>query len=589
MPKKTWRVRLGVKASLWISLCTVLIIAGQALLSIPQERLALMEQMDAQGESIAFSFSKAIIPPLLHDDPEELKTMVESLMERNEEVNVAFIRVLEDEEEPPLVEKAISSMAKNSKTYRANIEVGSEDESYALGILEVGIYMIPTQKLMDARLRNAVMELLFILVILVTTIMFLIAQKVSKPLRKLESKALALGEGDLKTPIEIPTGDELGHLAETLDQMRRGLLERDNIIQENVQRLQAVNVAKSNFIATMSHELRTPLNQVIAMLEVLQKENTPEAKQERLLKSATKGSVLLLGILNDILDYSKMEQGRLNLKVTDFNLADKLKRIQEIFLPQAESKGLDLRLEMSPRLPARLIGDPMRLDQILWNLVGNAIKFTDKGAISMKVEKKDSGEGTVELLFSVSDTGIGIPPDKTNSVFESFTQVDSSLSRKHQGTGLGLPIVKGLVKMMKGSIWVNSKLGEGSTFFVLLPLEVKGTETIAPDQLIQKEVDPKEPEKKWILSAEELAELTPLLRSFDEGLAEGSVDETDPRLERISQFLEKTAAEKVINRLEHELSNFMFEAAQKILREIAENLSISMGENDIGGRDEDTT
>jgi signal transduction histidine kinase/CheY-like chemotaxis protein len=226
--------------------------------------------------------------------------------------------------------------------------------------------------------------------------------------------------------------------------------------------------AKSDFLNTMSHEIRTPLNAVIGMADVLASTPlTPE--QRKCVEVSQRNGVALLTLVNDILDQAKVESGRVELESTDFDLREVIDRAMEVVEGRATAKGLALRKSLDPRVPVYLIGDPNRLRQIIINLLGNSIKFTETGHLEVRVEPDALGY----LRFAIADTGIGIPPEKLNSVFESFTQADSSTTRKYGGTGLGLTISKQLVELMHGRIWVESTVGVGSTFFFTAKLGVQ--------------------------------------------------------------------------------------------------------------------
>jgi signal transduction histidine kinase/DNA-binding response OmpR family regulator len=305
----------------------------------------------------------------------------------------------------------------------------------------------------------------------------------------------------------VPQGnDEVGKLVTSFNQMLEVIQQRDAALQSANDELETrvlkrteemrrardaaeeASRVKSEFLANMSHEIRTPLNGIMGMTDLtLGTEITTE--QREYLDTVKQSADSLLVVINDILDFSKIEAGKVNLELVDFNLRDCLESTLKILAFRADEKGLELTCEIAPEVPEVVRGDSSRLRQIVTNLVGNAIKFTNEGEVAMKVEAKSQGGDNCTLQFTVSDTGIGIPLEKQALIFDPFSQADTSTTRKYGGTGLGLTISARLVELMGGKMRLESELGRGTHFFFSVPMKTSempiAVGTISPPEILR--------------------------------------------------------------------------------------------------------
>ena len=326
----------------------------------------------------------------------------------------------------------------------------------------------------------------------------LMSRAVLVPLARLSSEVEAIGaRQQFSDRVHIRGNDELtmlagsiNHALQALERAEESLLESnaelENRVRERTAELAASKEAaeaasriKSEFLANMSHELRTPMNGIMGMID-LAMDTDSSTERADYLETARSCAAALMTILKDVLDFSKMETEKLDLRCVQFNVTDCVSAALQTLGTTADQKGLGMASDFGPGVPESVLGDPVQLGQILLNLVGNAIKFTEQGGITVRVEEEGPTDETIGLHFAVSDTGIGIPPEKLDAIFEGFTQADMSTTRKYGGIGLGLTISAELVKTMGGRIWVESQLNAGSTFHFTVRLgRVLQTELVA--------------------------------------------------------------------------------------------------------------
>jgi len=283
-----------------------------------------------------------------------------------------------------------------------------------------------------------------------------ITRSLTLRLRELKQAAIALGSGSLELQIPIRSGDDLASLAETLNKMASDLKNSEK-----------ANRLKSLFLANMSHEMRTPLGAILGFTKLLQDPNLAQRDRDEYINIIEKTGESLTNIINDILDLSKVEAGHLEIEKRDFSLLNLLKEVRVLCEAKLGKKQVRVHVDIHEPLPDYVHTDPQRLKQILMNLLGNAIKFTERGHVAIHCEAIKE-----QLIFKIKDSGVGIPQNKQHLLFKSFSQVDNSLSRKHEGTGLGLVLSRHLARMLNGDVVLEQSLqGLGSIFTVTIPYE----------------------------------------------------------------------------------------------------------------------
>jgi two-component system sensor histidine kinase/response regulator len=466
----------GIGFRIWFPLAIVLTVSLSALgVYYPQRQEELFRATTEQrNKELARITGLSIELAIEREDYASLARTIEVTTSANDFEYVAFVQ--QDEDGVSVFAVNPSTIDSTEVLRRTRPDLMYEQGAVKTESLKGYIVVAASRTRLDAqiaKLNVPLYQALFGLVVVALSVLAYIVRSVSQPMRNLTVVANALRDERYDVPI-VNTwhATEIDQLTQAFGQLRDSLQDlkaRNAEYSDGLRRAQLVadeaNQTKSAFLANMSHEIRTPMNAVIGLAYLALKTDLTAKQRDYVAKIHTAGNSLL-GIINDILDFSKIEAGKLDIESVDFNLEDVMRGVTTVTLQKAYDKGLEFLVDIPNTVPLDLVGDPLRLSQVLTNVINNAVKFTERGEIHLKASLLERmGDDEAMLRFAVRDTGPGMTREQCAKLFQPFTQADMSTTRKHGGTGLGLTISKTLVEMMGGEIGLESEPGVGTTFF----------------------------------------------------------------------------------------------------------------------------